>query len=135
MRCAWIGLALLAGAAFAQESDEPGDALEEAIAAPIECGQPSSFDPLFEIAASGTVEGAEPSEMLAEANENAFLKCPKAFLLALAKQSRETQDGVLNYFGLRHEPTDLGRILRTWKNDPQVGPLVRTRFTALLDAK
>lgn len=126
---------LLATGAVAQESEDADDPIAALSDLTIDCAKPTAFDPLFDLSAAGTVEGAEDSEALAKANEDAFLKCPRQFLAALKDQPRTTQDGVLNYFGLSHPPSQLGEELRKWKNHPQVGPLVRSRFTALLETK
>lgn len=125
-------LLLLAFGAAAQDEDD--EALARVQETEIDCKNPESFTPLFELAASGTIEGTDSSEELADANEAAFLKCPYPFLLALKNQARETQDGVVTYFGIRHPPPELGQELKKWKNHPQVGPLVRSRFAGFLDA-
>lgn len=131
----FLALLFLAATAAAQDSEDKGDPIASLSELTIDCAAAASFEPLFDLSASGTVEAPEDSEALARANENAFLKCPRQFLAALKDQPRATQDGVLNYFGSGHPPSQLGAELRKWKNHPQVGPLVRSRFTAFLEAK
>ncbi len=99
------------------------------------CGSPSEFEILFSLAASGNIAGAHTMEELSEANEEVFLKCPLAFLRALKVSSEVTRNSVLDYFGIRHSPSELGKELRKWEGHEEVGELVHSHFSAFLEAE
>lgn len=129
-------LVSLPAAAQLASPEEQESAIERATAAPIECAKADTFDPLFKVVASGLITGAHTQEELGEANDNAFLKCPYKFLLALNGQSEFVQNDLARlYFGISRPPWEMGAELKKWKKDPKVGALVRSRFGRFLKAK
>jgi len=109
------------------------DALRKAEQATAHC-LPGSFKALFALA-DGTT-GADSSEALSEANENAFLKCPIDFLIALKQEPESRRERIVNLnFGVMHEDWELGAILARLLNHPEVGPLVKAHFMDYVNAK
>ena len=136
MRGLLLLLMLAVGCSGAQSHDEQYAAIDRASASASKCKSSSVFDELFLLAASGKVTGVHTSEELSLANENAFLRCPYEFLLALKAQPEAAQTAVVNqYFGIRHAPWELGKELRKLQENDMVGDLVRTRFSGFLAAE
>jgi len=133
----YIFLAPLLLAATQIYASEPDwDKLDAAEKKALECASEASFEPLFSLSASYEFSGADPAEELSEANENVFLRCPVEFLEALKVQPPETQKRLIRfYFGVRHEPWELGAILTKLKDHPSVGSLVSKEFKGYLQAK
>ena len=109
------------------------DALRKAEEATEHC-LPGSFKALFALA--DPTAGADFSEALSEANENAFLKCPIDFLIALKQEPLPRQERIVKlYFGVMHEEWELGAILGRLLNHPEVGPVVKAHFMDYVNAK
>lgn len=77
--------------------------------------------------------GGALTEDVSEAIEDAFIQCPKPFLLALQQQSITTQNSILNYFGIVHPPWELAKILFKFEKDPQVGTFVLNNFGSMIN--
>ena len=126
-------MAAIVVSAFAGEPK--WDALRKAEKATEHC-LPGSFKALFAFAGSDDSTGADFSEALSEANENAFLKCPIEFLSAFKQEPEPRRERIVKfYFGLMHDDWELGAILGRLVNHPDVGPVVKAHFMDYVNAK
>ena len=131
-----VFLVLLSAGGSAASEEPDWDALSRARNTALECVSPASFAALFALASSGTYSGADPSEALSEANEDAFLRCPVKFLQALKQQPPSTRSTIIDfYFGIMHEPWELGAILGRLQHHPELGEWVTIDFAEYLRAK
>ncbi len=96
----------------------------------------SSIDLLIDQSVGADTLGADESQALSEANEQAFLNCPIPFLRSLNARSNAGQERLVQLrFGTFHDPWVLGSVLRRLVNHPEVGALVRSRFALYLEAE
>ncbi|NQD35888.1 hypothetical protein HPT27_02565 [Permianibacter sp. IMCC34836] len=128
---------LFAGAVADEPTSDPQyEAISKVSDKSANCASPDALDKLFQLSSSGLITGVDPQEWLSGVNEDTFLNCPQAFLVALSKQPAATQYHLLNqYFGIQHAPWHLGAELRKWQNDVEVGAFVRAQFAAYLVAE
>ena len=129
-------VALLSLITLAAAQEPNWDALDRAEEAALHCASPDSFSALFALADSDSFTGADSQEALSEANENAFLRCPIEFLLAFKQQPPKVRAKIIKfYFGVRHEPWELGAVLNRLEQHPELGEMIRTEFGGYLHAK
>ena len=118
----------------AQEPD--WGALTRAKEVALKCASPDSFSALFALASSEDFTGADSQEALSEANEDAFLRCPIEFMQGLKQQPPNVRSKIIKiYFGVAHEPWELGAVLNRLQHHPEVGGFVKKEFGGYLHAK
>lgn len=130
-------LAILGLSYVASAADEPDwAALGRAKSTALKCASPASFSALFELASSDQFNGADASEALSEVNEEAFLRCPVEFMEGFQQQSPQLQTRIAtHFFGVMHEPWELGTVLGRLQHHPKLGGLVKKHFGAFIRAK
>ena len=129
-----IALLSVVPSVAAQEPD--WGALDRAKETALQCASPDSFSALFFLADSDGFTGADSQEALSEANEDAFLRCPIEFLQGFKHQSPKVRAKIIKfYFGVRHEPWELGAVLNRLQQHPELGEMIRTEFGGYLRAK
>lgn len=131
----FLALLSIATSAMAQEPD--WKTLSHAKEVALQCASSSdSFSVLFALASSSSFTGADAQEALSEANEDAFLKCPVEFMLGLKMQPVDVRSKIIKfYFGVHHEPWELGAVLARLQQHPDIGNMITTEFGSYLRAK